>query len=190
MPMGKEPGTWALPSDAGPNRALLAPQIHQGPAYRGASEAGRSRLPLTPACPMCSSLSKSRGRTPRTGARRPSAGSDRDAPRRPLFSETGTRGQHSPRQAAPTPRKHALSQEGGSAEARPGPACPDAQASCPAPCLPAHAHTCTRARAHTHTHTPSHTHTPCTHTHINTLAAGVHVLATCTHSHVELLPHT
>ena len=149
---------------------------------------GSSPLPLTPACPMCSSLSKSRGRTPRTGARRPSAGSDRDAPRRPLFSETGTRGQHSPRQAAPTPRKHALSQEGGSAEARPGPACPDAQASCPAPCRPAHAHTCTRARVHTHT--PSHTHTPCTHTHINTLAAGVHVLATCTHSHVELLPHT
>ena len=101
----------------------------------------------------------------------------------------GTRGQHSPRQAAPTPGKHALSQEGGSAEAQ-----SDAQASCPAPCLPAHAHTCTRTHAHTCTHTHrarTHTHTHVhARTHTHTLAAGIHVPATATHSRVELLPIT
>lgn len=168
-----------MPSDAGPSRALLTPRIHQGLAHRGASEGGpRLSAPTDPRRPRVFFLSESR-----TRASRPSAGSDRDAPRRPLFCETGTRGQHSPRQAAPAPRKHALSQE--AALQRPARPClPGRPGLLPGPGHPAHARTCTRA----HARAPSQTYTA--RTHRNTLAAGIHAPATPAHSRVELLTPT
>ena len=136
------------------------PGIHQGLAHRGASAGGpRLSAPTEPRLPQCVPPVGVQDQSQPTGRR-----SARDAPGRPLFCEMGTRGQHSPRQAArlpantPCPRRAALQ--------RPR---RDAQACCPAPAIQrtrAHAHsradahvqvcTCTRAlttyTARTHTH--------------------------------------
>lgn len=116
------------------------PGSHQGLAHRGASAGGpRLSAPTEPRLPQCALP---------VGVQDQS----QPAPVRPRCSQEavilrdGHEGAAQPAQAAPAPGKHALSQEGGSAEAP-----PDAQACSPARPSSARAHTCPHTHsAHTH----------------------------------------